>query len=93
MRADALRRLAHHCGARSDGRPERDGCGASGVMLICDHIIAHHRGGPTHWRNAQLLCGPCHTRKTNAEAAAARRAANEKRPSKRPPEPHPGRMT
>lgn len=93
MRTQALRRLPNRCGARGDGRPESDGCGATGVFLFCDHIVAHHLGGPTHWRNAQLLCGPCHEPKTIREASAARARARAARPKQRPPKPHPGWIT
>lgn len=90
MRSDALQRLPHRCGARGDGKPEADGCGRTGVFLYCDHIVAHWRGGVTHWRNAQLLCEPCHAPKTKGDASQARAQARASRPKHRPPEPHPG---
>ncbi|RIT69229.1 HNH endonuclease [Mycobacteroides abscessus] len=90
MRSDALQRLPHYCGARGDGKPEADGCGATGVYLYCDHIVAHWQGGATHWRNAQLLCGPCHKPKTGADSRNARAAARARRPKHRQPERHPG---
>ncbi|WP_100466676.1 HNH endonuclease [Mycobacteroides abscessus] len=93
MRTDALRRLPHRCGARGDGKFETDGCGHTGVYLYCDHIVAHWRGGATHWRNAQLLCEPCHKPKSNRDASDARTQARASRPKCRPPERHPGLVT
>jgi hypothetical protein len=43
-------------------------CGQPGTQV--DHII---RGDNHDLENLQLLCGPCHTRKTQIESAAARR--------------------
>ena len=38
--------------------------GPAGVkMLRGDHIFPFARGGPTIWKNYQLLCSPCNIRK------------------------------
>lgn len=69
--------------------PKRcNNCGATGCRLWLDHRIPAAEGGPNTIDNAQWLCTPCHTPKTQAEATRgrARRAAL----AKRPPEPHPG---
>lgn len=61
-------------------------CGGQGADHV-DHVTPRHLGGTDHPDNlAAIHERPCHLRKTQAEAAAARQ-----RPSThRPPEPHPG---
>ncbi|MFI0940908.1 HNH endonuclease [Streptomyces sp. NPDC021020] len=49
-------------------------CGRPGTQV--DHII---RGDNHALENLQLLCEPCHTRKTQAESAEARRAQRPRR--------------
>lgn len=59
----------------------------TGRTLEADHILNIRRGGnPDDPDNGQTLCGPCHTIKTQAEAAAGRAAKS----TRRPPQPHPG---
>lgn len=53
-----------------------------------DHIINLAQGGTHHPDNLQTLCTPCHRRKTEAEALAARKAAHAAR--YHPQETHPG---
>lgn len=64
------------------------GCGATGCTLELDHRIPHAEGGTDALANLQLLCGPCHEAKTQAEAnrGKARRAARRRLPTT----PHPG---
>lgn len=47
-------------------------CGEPGTEV--DHIINLKSGGTNALENLQLLCRSCHNRKTQAEAAAARKA-------------------
>lgn len=44
-------------------------CGVSGkrVKLHYDHIIPHKEHGPTSVRNTQLLCVPCHDKKSGED--------------------------
>lgn len=45
-------------------------CGRTGCRLYADHVIALEDGGAAlDMANLQLLCGACHTRKSNAERA------------------------
>ncbi|UMM63108.1 HNH endonuclease [Aristophania vespae] len=45
-------------------------CGRSNCRLFADHIIEIKDGGPKlDQRNIQLLCGSCHTLKTNQARA------------------------
>ena len=53
-----------------------------------DHITPVAAGGTHTLANGQGLCHACHTRKTQAEASAARRRAAAQ--GRHPPEPHPG---
>lgn len=56
-----------------------------GIATIADHIISIAAGGAEYDPdNGQAACHPCHTRKTQAEASAARPRR------RRAPEPHPG---
>lgn len=56
-----------------------------------DHIV---RGADHSLSNLQLLCVWHHTRKSSAEGAAARRAAQAQRPTrKRPDRPMPGDLS
>jgi len=59
-------------------------CGADGadVRLELDHIIPVAEGGTDTLDNAQLLCGPCHQPKTQAEAACGRARRS---PLRKPP--------
>lgn len=63
-------------------------CGATDVDLELDHIINHAAGGTDTIDNAQWLCGPCHTTKTNRERAAARAARTAR--GRYDPGTHPG---
>ena len=55
-----------------------------------DHVVPVHRGGGHGDDNLAGICTPCHQRKTQAEAQAARRAAAPSQSRRRPPERHPG---
>jgi 5-methylcytosine-specific restriction endonuclease McrA len=80
------RRDGHQCAA----------CGRDDLPLEADHVMGHRdavAAGWTHdeWAdigNGQLLCVPCHQRKTSAEGVRGRRRKAAAR--KRPPEAHPG---
>lgn len=73
IRQQAKHTLPYQCAHCGDGEP-----------LELDHIINHARGGTNELNNLQWLCKPCHKRKTQKEATAARNAW------KRKPEKHPG---
>ena len=45
-------------------------CGATGEPLQVDHILALARGGEDELSNTQLLCSPCHKRKTREDVRA-----------------------
>jgi 5-methylcytosine-specific restriction endonuclease McrA len=36
--------------------------------LEADHVVPFSRGGPTTWRNLQILCRPCNRRKSDSLA-------------------------
>lgn len=62
-------------------------CGQPGADEV-DHMLAVSEGGTEDDANLAAIHGvPCHRRKTQAEAIAARL----RYPRKRPPEAHPGR--
>jgi 5-methylcytosine-specific restriction enzyme A len=42
-------------------------CGRVSVDLIVDHIVPLHLGGQEVDANRQLLCPPCHLKKSQAE--------------------------
>lgn len=42
------------------------------IATECDHITPKHKGGTDDLGNLQMLCGPCHSEKTQREAAEAR---------------------
>ncbi|MDV7089481.1 HNH endonuclease [Rhodococcus opacus] len=65
-------------------------CGTSGTVaaLELDHITNVKEGGTDHPTNAQLLCQPCHTRKTHNEAARGRQRKRAR--LKLPTQRHPG---
>ncbi len=57
---------------------ERDGarcaaCGAKDVPLTLDHIRPIALGGKNELANAQLLCVPCHVKKTKRDSRVAYR--------------------
>ncbi|MDO8469944.1 MAG: HNH endonuclease [bacterium] len=58
-------------------------CNATGVPLTLDHIHPIAFGGTNELSNAQLLCIPCHTKKTRGDSRRAdRRYFAEKFPEK-----------
>lgn len=79
LRQQVLERDRHQCQTR--------GPDCIGHATQVDHPHNTAAGG-THASldNAQAICEPCHTRKTQAEAQRARRP----RTNRRPPEQHPG---
>ncbi|WP_407107846.1 HNH endonuclease [Rhodococcus aetherivorans] len=74
--------------ARDGNRCSRCGAPGTGTRLELDHIRPVAEGGRDTLDNAQLLCGPCHLPKSQAEArrGKARRAARRRLPEGR----HPG---
>lgn len=80
LRAYVLQRDRYLCQLRYAGCTEQ----ATDV----DHIIPASQGGTDYPDNLQAVCHTCHTRKTGAEASAARWARAPRR--LRPAEPHPG---
>jgi hypothetical protein len=50
--------LKHILALRSRGRCESDGCDAPYAWLQADHDLAHSKGGPTSYANANLYCRP-----------------------------------
>jgi 5-methylcytosine-specific restriction protein A len=62
------------------------GNGCTRASTDADHIVEVSDGGSHDEANGQGLCHPCHTSKTTAHAARARRKAS---PNRRP-EQHPG---
>jgi 5-methylcytosine-specific restriction endonuclease McrA len=72
-----MRRLIRARGRRC----EQPGCGRTNTRIFGDHIVELRDGGdPLDERNVRLLCGSCHTLKTNA-ARAARTARSHTAPS------------
>jgi len=58
-------------------------CGRTGIPLTLDHIHPIAFGGKNELANAQLLCYPCHERKTRGDSRRAhRRFFAEKFPEK-----------
>lgn len=86
-RREATKRRA---GGRCEGIDlERTGTrahvsGCNGIGTDCDHDV---RGDDHRLTNLRWLSAECHKAKTQAEAYAA------KPQRRRPPEPHPGRLT
>ena len=72
--------------ARAGGRCEADthAPGCNGIGAECDH---HERGDDHSLGNLRWLSQPCHTAKTQREAAAGRRARRAQ--ARRAPRPHP----
>lgn len=75
---------------------QRDGnrcsqCGADGHhhRLDLDHIVPVSQGGTDTLANVRLLCRPCHTPKTQAEARAGQAAKRAR--LQLPTELHPGK--
>lgn len=66
---------------------DRHTCACGNPATIVDHVINVKAGGSPADSNLQAICDPCHKKKTNAEAAAARAALPRRQ---RPPERHPG---
>lgn len=65
---DLLARLIKERGKRCQK------CGRTGTRIFGDHVIELKDGGePFADDNVELLCGSCHTRKTNAVRAARMR--------------------
>jgi 5-methylcytosine-specific restriction protein A len=64
-RAEVIRQAGGRC--RKCGRPANPG--------QVDHVVNVARGGRNEMSNYQLLCVPCHTTKTQAEAKEGRRRA------------------
>lgn len=66
------RKLVKRIKAERGAWCERCGAGGKGVRLIGDHVVEIRDGGERlDAGNVELLCQPCHNRKT-AEAKAAR---------------------
>lgn len=58
-------------------------CNAAGILLTLDHIHPIAFGGKNELSNTQLLCIPCHTKKTRGDSRRAdRRYFAEKFPEK-----------
>jgi 5-methylcytosine-specific restriction endonuclease McrA len=58
-------------------------CGKSGIPLTLDHIKPISLGGKNELGNTQLLCVPCHTKKTRGDSRIAyRKFFAEKFPEK-----------
>lgn len=62
--------------ARARGTCQTPGCGRRERYMYVDHVIELKDGGaPLDQRNLQVLCGPCHNRKTAKERARRQREA------------------
>lgn len=66
---DFIRGVIKQRGRRCEGRlPNGMECGRTGCRIFGDHIVELQDGGARlDERNIQLLCGSCHTIKTNKE--------------------------
>jgi len=64
-------------------------CGKSGIPLTLDHIHPIALGGKNELGNSQLLCVPCHVKKTRGDSKIAHeRYFKEKFPHKKIPRFH-----
>lgn len=72
VRAEIIERANGHC--------EDRGCGAviKGTAFQIDHILPCELGGGNTAANAQLLCLPCHKRKTKTDVQRVRKSDRQR---------------